>query len=85
MPFDEDNAQCDKLMKTRAKIHELLFKLLPQSLYSPDLAPSEFYLFADLKIVLAGKRFWSNAQVFPKINVLQQRIDTLKTVKFALK
>ena len=33
----------------KAKLHELHFELLPHPPYSPDLAPSDYWLFADLK------------------------------------
>ncbi|KAF7267973.1 hypothetical protein GWI33_018849 [Rhynchophorus ferrugineus] len=46
-----------------AKIHELGFELLPHSPYSPDLAPSGYFLFSDLKRMLAGKSFSSNEEV----------------------
>ena len=38
-----------------AKFPELHFELLPHPPYSPDLAPSDYCLFADLKKMLAGK------------------------------
>ena len=38
-------------------IHELHFELLPHPPFSPDLAPSDYFLFADLKRMLQGKRF----------------------------
>ncbi|VDM13837.1 unnamed protein product [Wuchereria bancrofti] len=40
-----------------AKLHELGYELLPHPLYSPDLTPSDYFLFADLKRMLAGKKF----------------------------
>jgi [histone H3]-lysine36 N-dimethyltransferase SETMAR len=40
-----------------AKLHELGYKLLPHPLYSPDLAPSNFFCF---KRMLAGKKFSIN-------------------------
>ena len=46
-----------------AKLHELHFKLLPHPPYSLDLAPSDYWLFADLKRMLQGKRFGSNEEV----------------------
>ena len=54
--FHQDNAK-------KAKLHELHFELLPHSPYSPDLAPSDYWLFADLKRMLQGKRFGSNEEV----------------------
>jgi histone-lysine N-methyltransferase SETMAR len=63
MIFHQDNAPCHKSSATMAKLHELAFELLPHPPYSPDLAPSDYYLFADLKKMLAGKRFGSNEEV----------------------
>ncbi len=47
-------------MKTMAKFNELCFNLLPRSPYSPDLARSDYWLFADSKKMLQEKRFGSN-------------------------
>ena len=47
--FHQDNAPSHKSLATMAKLNELSFELLPHPLYSPDLAPSDYYLFADLK------------------------------------
>ncbi|KAF7280076.1 hypothetical protein GWI33_006427 [Rhynchophorus ferrugineus] len=44
-----DNAPCHKSVKTMTKIHELGFELLPHPPYSPDLAPSDHFLFCDFK------------------------------------
>ena len=46
-----------------AKLHELYFKLLPHPPYSPDLALSNYWLFADLKRMLQRKRYGSNEEV----------------------
>lgn len=61
--FHQDNAPCHKSLKTMAKMHELGFELLPHPPYSPDLAPSDYWLFADLKRMLQGKRFRSDEEV----------------------
>ena len=58
--FHQDNTLCHKSM---AKLHELHFKLLLHPSYFPDLAPSDYWLFADLKRMLQGKRFGSNEEV----------------------
>ncbi|KAF7266673.1 hypothetical protein GWI33_020005 [Rhynchophorus ferrugineus] len=47
-----DNAMCHKSVKTMAN---------PP--YSPNLAPSDYCLFSDLKRMLAGKKFSSNEEV----------------------
>lgn len=61
--FHQDNAPCHKSIKTMAKFHELGYELLPHPPYSPDLAPSDYFLFADLKRMLAGKKFKTNEEV----------------------
>ena len=51
-----------------AKIHELRFELLDHQPYSPDLAPSDFFLFPGLKIALGEQRFSSNEKVITFVN-----------------
>ena len=58
-----------------AKLNELSFELLPRLPYSPDLAPSDYYLFADLKKMLQGKRFYSNEEVITKTNAYFEAKD----------
>ena len=50
--FHRDNTLCTKSIPMMAKLHELHFKLLWHPPYSPDLAPSDYWLFADLKRML---------------------------------
>ena len=47
----------------QAKKHELGFESLPHRPYSPDLAPSNYYLFPNLKRWLCGRRFESSEKV----------------------
>ena len=47
--FHQDNAPCLKSMKTMVKLNEISFELLSQPPYSPDLAPSYYWFFDDLK------------------------------------
>ena len=61
--FHQDNALCHKLNTTMAKLHVLHFEFLLYQPYSPDLAPSNYWLFADLKRMLQGKRFGSSEEV----------------------
>ena len=61
--FHQDSAPCHKSITTMIKLHKLLFELLPHPAYSPYLTSSDYYLFADLKIMLQGKRFGSNEGV----------------------
>jgi histone-lysine N-methyltransferase SETMAR len=46
-----------------AKINALQFELLPHAPYSPDLAPSDYFLFPNLKKWLGGKRLANNEEV----------------------
>ncbi|GFT35474.1 putative DD34D transposase [Trichonephila clavipes] len=46
-----------------AKLHEFGFKLLLHPPYTPDLAPSDFFLFSDLKRMLSGLKFRTNEKV----------------------
>jgi hypothetical protein len=44
------------------------YEILPFTPYSPDLAPSDFYLFPKLKTKLHGRRFGSNEGVIEAVN-----------------
>ena len=61
--FHQDYAPYHKSIATMAKLHELHFELLPHTHYSPDLASSDYWLFADLKRMLQGKRIGSNEEM----------------------
>ena len=58
--FHQDNALCHKLITTMTKLHELHFEFFLRQPFSPDLASSDYWLFANLKRMLQGKRFGSN-------------------------
>ena len=61
--FHQDNAPAHTAQKTITKITELKYELLQHPPYSPDLAPSDFWLFPHLKKFLRGKHFSSNEEV----------------------
>jgi histone-lysine N-methyltransferase SETMAR len=46
---------------------DLHYELLEHPPYSPDLAPSDFYVFPNLKIFLAGQRFSSNQEAIAAV------------------
>ena len=50
------------------KINENRRPIRFTSIYSPDLAPSDYYLFPNLKKWLAGQRFYSNEEVIADTN-----------------
>ena len=56
----QDNASCHKSIATMAKLHELHFEFLLHPPYSPELAHSDYWLFADFKRMLQENRFRSN-------------------------
>ena len=52
--------------RSKMAVHKSMqwgFKILPHPSYSPDLAPSDFFLFPSLKKHLKGQRFHSNKDV----------------------
>ena len=51
-----------------AKVLELGLKLLPHPLYSPDLTPSDFFLFPNLKVRLGGKKFSSHEEIMAAVD-----------------
>lgn len=58
-----------------AKIHELKFEMLPHPPYSPDLAPSDYHLFPNLKKHLGGQRFHRNDEVIEAVNSYFEELD----------
>lgn len=66
--FHQDNAPSHTSTVAMAKIHELRFELLDHPPYSPDLAPSDFFLFPQLKTALGGQRFSSNEEAISFVN-----------------
>ena len=59
---------CDNFVSI-AKIHELGYELLSHPPHSPDLAPSDYFLFPNLKKWYGGKRFDSNDEIISQTNV----------------
>ncbi|UYV63910.1 hypothetical protein LAZ67_2005981 [Cordylochernes scorpioides] len=61
--FLRDNARPHTSCKTVSTIIKLGFEVLEHPAYSPDLAPSDYFLFGLLKKELKGKRFDSDEDV----------------------
>lgn len=55
--FHHDNARPHTSLRTREKLLEFSWDVLPHPPYSPDLAPSDYYLFRSLQNSLDGKNF----------------------------
>ena len=64
----QDNAPAHTSQVAMAAATECGFEVLPHPPYSPDLAPSDFYLFPKLKTNLRGRNFGSNEGVIDAVN-----------------
>ena len=61
--FHQDNAPAHTSSQARTSIRNVGFELLHHSPYSPDLAPSDFYLFPKLKKFTKGRKFAADEDV----------------------
>lgn len=62
-----DNAPAHSSALAVGKVHECGFQIIQHPPYSPDLAPSDYYLFPNLKKHLAGTRFASDDDVIEAV------------------
>uniref|UniRef100_H2ZZ49 Mos1 transposase HTH domain-containing protein n=1 Tax=Latimeria chalumnae TaxID=7897 RepID=H2ZZ49_LATCH len=62
-----NNAPVHKARVALAATHECGFEQLDHPPYSPDLAPSNYYLFQHLKAYLRGKRFSNDEELMEAI------------------
>jgi len=60
--YHQDSAPAHKSVLAMGKLRDLHYEFLEFPPYSPDLAPSDFYLFPKLKLFLAGQPFSSNQE-----------------------
>ena len=58
-----DNARRHTSLKTRQVVSSFAWTTISHPPYSPDLAPSDFYLFGPLKERLRGQHFSSDEEV----------------------
>ena len=63
---------------TQSKLAEIGFTVLSHPPYSPDLSPSDYYLFSPIKNSLRGKMYYSAEEV----NVDLENWFTLKPADF---
>jgi len=61
--FLHDNAPAHRALTTQKKLNYLGFQCLDHPPYSPDLVPSDYDLFPQLKKQLKGHHFLSNVEV----------------------
>ena len=68
-----DNAPVHMAAVAKAAVKECGFKEIEHPPYSPDLAPSDYYLFSKLKKDLQGRKFDDDEEV--KIAVMEHFSD----------
>jgi histone-lysine N-methyltransferase SETMAR len=65
--FHHDNAPAHKSVLAMEKLRDLHYELFEHPPYSPDLAPSDLYIFPKLKLFFAGQRFSSNQEAIAAV------------------
>uniref|UniRef100_A0A3Q1F3Z6 Tc1-like transposase DDE domain-containing protein n=1 Tax=Acanthochromis polyacanthus TaxID=80966 RepID=A0A3Q1F3Z6_9TELE len=73
--FHQDNAPVHKSVVAMAAIHECGFELVQHPPYCPDLAPSDFHLFPNMKRHLAGTHYATNNDIIAAVNDFLQEQD----------
>ena len=73
--FHHDNASVYTSAIATAKLFDLRYEILPHPPYSPDLAPSDYFLFPNMKTWLGGKRFSSNEEIIAATNEYFEGFD----------
>jgi histone-lysine N-methyltransferase SETMAR len=58
-----DNAPAHRTPETQKKLAYVGFQCLEHPSYSPDLAPSEYHIFPELKNQLKARHFSSEAEI----------------------
>jgi histone-lysine N-methyltransferase SETMAR len=71
----QDNAPIHKSALTSEAIATAGFQIVPHPPYSPDLAPSDFWLFRELKKMIRGKVFKSADDVKDEVMKFLQQCD----------
>lgn len=66
--LQHDNARPHTARATIEKLQNLNLPCIPHPPYSPDLAPSDFYLFSSLKSHFSGTNFTNRNEVVDSVN-----------------
>ena len=66
--IQHDNARPNTSCQTQCALQQLEFPTIPHPPYSPDLAPSDFFLFPLLKKHLRGNHYETDAEVEADVN-----------------
>ena len=64
----QDNTPAHSSQVAMTATTECGFEILPHPPYSPDMAPSDLYLFPKLKSLLRGTQYGSNEGVIEPVN-----------------
>lgn len=75
MLLQHDNAPAHTAKKTLTVIKDLGWTTLPHPPYSPDLAPSDYHLFSDLKKYVRGRHFRSRSSLGSAVYQWSQKLD----------
>ncbi|KAM9359101.1 uncharacterized protein gal3st2 [Symphorus nematophorus] len=63
----QDDAPAYKSVVAMAAVHDCGFELVDHPPYSPDLIPSDYFLFPNMKKHLAGKHYWTDDEVISAV------------------
>ena len=61
--LQQDNARVHTCKVAKDAVERNGYELIPHPTYSPDLTPSDFFLFANLKKDIRGRHFRSDEEV----------------------
>ena len=61
--LQQDNARVHTCKVAMDAVEQNRYEFIPHPAYSPDLAPSDFFLFPNLKKDIHGLHFWSDEEV----------------------
>ena len=73
-----DNCRVHNSVESQKRTKEAGFKRTPHPPYSPDIAPSDFFLFGYTKQKLKGHRFTDPDDLFEKIHEIIYKISKEK-------
>ena len=63
-----------------AAVHDCGFELVDHPSYSPDLAPSNYFLFPNMKIQLAGKQYRTDDEVISAVEDVEDQDEIFCTM-----
>lgn len=73
--FHHDKATAHKLIIAIEKNLRITLRITWNLPYSPDMAPSDYHLFLNLKIYLDGWRIQSNEEIVATVNNCFEKLD----------